>query len=122
MNAAEIPYIFYCEETPNPASLKFVANRLLVVSGASADYENISQTDGAPVANKLFQFPFVKRVFISSNYISITRHDFVEWEEIRDELRTFLTSWLNQGNPVIIEALLKKLMPEQVKEVVSEAL
>jgi Fe-S cluster biogenesis protein NfuA len=96
-----VPYIIYCEETPNPASLKFVANRQLLVSGASADYENAAETEDAPVAAKLFQFPFVRRVFIASNYIAISKQDFVEWEEIRDELRTFLTDYLNRGNPVV---------------------
>src|SRR4051812_4383046 len=101
MNVTEIPYIIYAEETPNPASLKFVANRLLLVSGASADYESASDAIDAPLALKLFQFPFVKRVFISSNYVSVLKHDFVEWEEIRDELRVFLTTYLNSGAAVI---------------------
>jgi Fe-S cluster biogenesis protein NfuA len=101
MDISEIPFMLYCEETPNPASLKFVANKLLLVTGASADYDSLANSEGAPVAQKLFQFPFVKRVFVSSNYVSITKHDFVEWEEIRDELRTFLTTYLNQGNAVI---------------------
>jgi Fe-S cluster biogenesis protein NfuA len=106
-----VPYIIYCEETPNPASLKFVANRQLLVSGASADYENAAETEGAPVAAKLFQFPFVRRVFIASNYIAISKQDFVEWEEIRDELRTFLTDYLNRGNP-IVEKLPSREVPK----------
>lgn len=101
MNLQDIPYIIYAEETPNPASLKFVANKLLLVSGASADYINVSEAKDAPIAQRLFQFPFVKRVFISSNYITVTKHDAVEWEEIRDELRVFITEYLNKGNAVI---------------------
>lgn len=101
MNIQDIPYIIYAEETPNPASLKFVANKLLLVSGASADYQNIGETNDAPIAKNLFQFPFVKRVFVSSNYVTVTKHDAVEWEEIRDELRVFITNYLNQGNAVI---------------------
>jgi len=101
MNLQDIPYIIYAEETPNPASVKFVANKLLLVSGASADYLSIAETAEAPIVRALFQFPFVKRVFVSSNYITITKHDMVEWEEIRDELRVFVTNYLNQGNAVI---------------------
>jgi Fe-S cluster biogenesis protein NfuA len=97
----DIPYIIYCEETPNPASLKFVANRMLLVSGATADYTNASEANDAPIVKQIFQFPFVKRVFVSSNYISITKHDFVEWEEIRDQLRVFITDYLNKGGAVI---------------------
>lgn len=67
MNLQDIPFIIYAEETPNPASVKFVANKLLLVSGASAEYTSAEETADAPLARQLFQFPFVKRIFISSN-------------------------------------------------------
>lgn len=101
MNVNEIPYIIYAEETPNPASLKFVANKLLLVSGASADYISAAETGEAPLAAQLFQFPFVKRVFIQTNYVTITKVDQLEWEEIRDELRTFITKYLNDGKVIV---------------------
>lgn len=101
MNIQEIPYIIYAEETPNPSSIKFVANKLLLVSGASAEYLSPSETAEAPIAQKLFQFPFVKRIFIQSNYITITKQDALEWEEIRDELRVFITDYLNKGNIIV---------------------
>lgn len=107
MDPNEIPYIIYAEETPNPTSLKFVANKLLLVSGASAEYITAAETKEAPLPAKLFQFPFVKRVFVQSNYVTITKVDAVEWEEIRDELRTFITQYLNAG-----QAIINKL-PEQ---------
>ncbi len=109
MNLDEIPYIIYAEETPNPSSVKFVANKLLLVSGASAEYQTISETNDAPIAKKLFQFPFVKRLYIASNFITVTKQDAVDWEEIRDELRVFLTDYLNKGN-----ALINKLPQQQV--------
>ena len=101
MDLNDIPYIIYGEETPNPASLKFVANKLLLVSGASAEYIQPSETKDAPLPAQLFQFPFVKRVFIQSNYVTITKAPELEWEEIRDELRTFITQYLNAGKAVI---------------------
>ena len=101
MNVQEIPYVIYLEGTPNPSSMKFIANKLLLVSGATAEYTSPEETTDAPIAKKLFQFPFVKRVFISSNYITITKADVVEWEEIRDELRIFIADYLNNGNLVI---------------------
>ena len=82
MNLTEIPYIIYAEETPNPSSIKFVANKLLLVSGASAEYQNITETTFAPIAKQLFQFPFVKSIFIASNFITITKHYtliFITW-------------------------------------------
>lgn len=107
MNLQDIPYIIYAEETPNPSSIKFVANKLLLVSGASAEYISAAETSDAPIAQKLFQFPFVKRVFIQSNYVTITKQDHLEWEEIRDELRVFITNYLNEGNVVVYK------LPEQ---------
>ena len=101
MDLNDIPYIIYGEETPNPASLKFVANKLLLVSGASAEYIQPSETKDAPLPAQLFQFPFVKRVFIQANYVTITKAPELEWEEIRDELRTFITQYLNAGKAVI---------------------
>lgn len=103
-----IPYIIYIEATPNPSSMKFVANKMLVTEkGASAEYKNISETETAPIAKKLFQFPFVKTVFISSNYITITKIDTVSWDDISLELRIFITEYLNNGN-LIITALPKQ--------------
>lgn len=101
MNLQDIPYIIYAEETPNPSSVKFVANKLLLVSGASAEYLSANEAADAPIAKQLFLFPFVKRVFIQSNYVTITKQDSLEWEEIRDELRVFITKYLNDGNAII---------------------
>jgi NFU1 iron-sulfur cluster scaffold homolog, mitochondrial len=120
MNPNEIPWTFYLEGTPNPASLKFVGNKLLLVSGASADYESSADAADAPIVRALFNFPFVKRVFVASNFISVTKHDSVEWEEIQDELRTFITDYLNKGG-ALINKLPQKEVPKDssFKETVS---
>lgn len=101
MNIQEIPYIVYAEETPNPSSVKFVANKLLLVSGASAEYASAAETKDAPLAQALFNFPFVNRVFIASNFVTISKQDHIDWLEIRDELRVFITEYLNKGNAII---------------------
>lgn len=107
-NTVEIPYTVFIEATPNPASMKFVANKLLIQEkGASAEYKSISETQTAPIAKQLFQFPFVKTVFISANYITVTKIDAVEWNDISLELRVFITDYLNKGN-LIITALPKQ--------------
>ncbi|MFN8115981.1 MAG: NifU family protein [Bacteroidia bacterium] len=103
-----IPYTIYIEATPNPASMKFVANKVLITErGASAEYKDVSETLTAPIAKQLFQFPFVKTVFISANFITITKIDSVEWDDITVELRVFLTEYLNAGN-LIVTALPKQ--------------
>jgi Fe-S cluster biogenesis protein NfuA len=97
-----IPYIIYIESTPNPASMKFVANKVLInEKGASAEYKNSSETMTAPIAKQLFQFPFVKTIFISANYITVTKTDAVEWDDITLELRSFITEYLNAGKLIV---------------------
>ena len=95
--------MIYAESTPNPASMKFVANKMLLEAGATAQYNNITETKQAPLAQKLFEFPFVKQVFISGNFISVTKHDFISWDDILFETRTFISEYLNKKNPVVIE-------------------
>ncbi len=103
-----IPYTIYIEATPNPSSMKFVVNKLLISEkGASAEYKSSAETLTAPIAKQLFQFPFVKTVFVSANFITITKTDAVEWDDITVELRVFLTEYLNAGN-LIITALPKQ--------------
>lgn len=103
MDAPEVPFMIYAESTPNPASMKFVANKMLLQVGATAQYNNITETKQAPLAQKLFEFPFVKQVFISGNFVSVTKHDFISWDDILFETRTFISEYLNKKNPVVIE-------------------
>ena len=63
----------------------------------------MAESKGSPLATRLFQFPFVKAVFINSNFITITKVDFVGWEDITLNLREFLKDYLSQGKPVVTE-------------------
>lgn len=108
----DVPYIIYAEETPNPSSMKFVANKLLLVSGATAEYKNMSETKDAPIAQKLFQFPFVKQVFLSANFITVTKKDNILWEDVVNELRIFITEYLNKGNEIITKLPEKEIHPD----------
>jgi len=102
--------IIYAESTPNPASMKFVANELLVQNGATAQYLSKEETKGSPLAAKLFEFPFVKAIFLTGNFVTVSKTDNVQWEDITQELRDFIRTYINEGNPVIIE-LPKTEMP-----------
>lgn len=97
------PIIIYAEGTPNPASMKFVANVMLVENGATAQYLNKSESDGSPLAAKLFEFPFVKGVFIAVNFVTISKNDTVEWHEVMSAIRDFLKNYLTAENPIITE-------------------
>ena len=95
--------IIYAESTPNPASMKFVANILIMNNGATAEYLNKTEAKKSPLATQLFSFPFVKAVFMNSNFITITKTDHVSWEDIILELREFLKTYISDGNEIITE-------------------
>ncbi|MBW1294636.1 NifU family protein [Aquimarina litoralis] len=89
----------YAESTPNPSVLKFVANKKLVTAGH--EFKTIDDTKEAPLVEKLFNFPFVKEVYIDENYISIHKYDIAEWQDITLELREFLRNYLEEGKEVL---------------------
>lgn len=97
------PVIIYAESTPNPASMKFVANRILIENGATAQYLSKADTKGSPLAAKLFELPFVKAVFMTANFITISKIDKLQWEDITQELREFLRSYIGEGHTIITE-------------------
>ena len=94
-----IPVTIYAESTPNPKVMKFVANRKLVLH--AAEFKNIDDATEAPLAQKLFHFPFVKEVFIDENYVSINKYDVASWDEITMELREFIRNFIQEGNSVL---------------------
>src|SRR5690606_26765594 len=111
MAETAIPVSVYVEMTPNPETMKFVANKYLVTNGEQAEYNTVEETkNSSPLAEQLFQFPFVKRVFLASNFVAITKTESINWDFVTMELREFVKSFVEQGNV----ALLK--MPEPVKQ------
>jgi len=85
----------YAESTPNPSVMKYVANKLIVP--ALFEFKNIDEAKDAPLAKELFLMPFVKEVFMDQNYISVTKYDVAEWEEINNELREKIRLFLMSG-------------------------
>lgn len=98
------PITVYGETTPNPAALKFVVNKMLTKS--AVEFKNIDQTATSPLVKELFKFPYVKEVFIDENYISVTKYDINDWQEITLELRTFIKQYIENGGIVLDESLI----------------
>lgn len=84
----KVPISIYAESTPNPSVMKFVANKRLTDS--NVEYKNIDQAEQASLALELFNFSYVKEIFVSENYISITKDDSKDWNNIVLELREFI--------------------------------
>lgn len=92
--------------TPNPAVMKFVANKMLI-NQDSVEFKNIEEAAPSPLAQKLFHLPFVKEVFISGNYIALSKFNIVEWEEVTQEVRQFLLDELQSGTVVLKEPVVQ---------------
>jgi Fe-S cluster biogenesis protein NfuA len=109
----------YFEQSPNPNSLKFVLNYLIVPEGRSYDFPDLESAGNAPLAKALFGFNDVRRVFLMNNFVTITKDTSVDWMEIREELRTFIREYLEAGKPVIHEEQVDQKTGE--KEAVEES-
>ena len=80
----------YTEMTPNPETMKFVANKLLY-PGKSIDFAEESLATPSPLAKELFGFPFVKGVFIASNFVTLTKTAETEdWQDVIPAIKQFL--------------------------------
>ena len=88
-------FTIYMESTPNPEVMKFVANKILTED--SIELLNNKNSDQVPLAMELFKFPFIKSIFISYNFISITKNNDIDWHEISTEVREFINNYLNKN-------------------------
>ena len=103
----------YGETTPNPGTLKFVVNKM--VTKTAIEFKNIDETKASPLAKELFTFPYVKELFIDENYISISKYDSYEWNDISVELRSFIKLYIENGGPILDETQLE-LQPKVEKQ------
>lgn len=112
--AKKVPATVYAESTPNPSVLKFVANKKLVAS--TFEFTSIDDTKQSPFAAELFHFPFVKSVFLDENYVSITKYDVAEWNDITIELREFIRNYIELNKEILAPHATQKLekTPEQI--------
>lgn len=105
------PVTVYGESTPNPAALKFVVSKMLTKN--AIEFKNIDQTGASPLAKELFKFPYVKEIFIDENYISVTKYEINEWQEITLELRSFIKQYIENGGTVLDENFIQAVTAEE---------
>ncbi|HZG24022.1 MAG TPA: NifU family protein [Chitinophagaceae bacterium] len=92
----------YTEMTPNPETMKFVANKLLY-PGKSIDFPDVESAKASPLANELFGFPFIRSIFIASNFVTLTKTYDTEWQDVIPAIRQFLKEYLEEGKEVVNE-------------------
>ncbi len=97
--------------------MKFVAN-IGLLKDVTVEYTSKAQAKGSPLAQKLFEFPFVSQIFIAANFVSVTKNNSVEWESITQELRSFIREFLANGGEAVTELPEKPV--EAAKPAISE--
>ncbi|WP_282122921.1 NifU family protein [Algibacter mikhailovii] len=96
----KVPVTVYAESTPNPSVMKFVSNKKIVTT--LFEFTSIDDAKLSPLAIELFHFPFVKSVFLDENYVSITKYDMAEWQDITIEIREFIKNYIEMGKEVVL--------------------
>jgi NFU1 iron-sulfur cluster scaffold homolog, mitochondrial len=112
--AKKQPITVYGETTPNPSALKFVVSKML--TRTAVEFKNIDQTASSPLAKELFKFPYVKEIFIDENYISVSKYDVNNWDEITLELRSFIKQFIENGGTVLEENFVQETLVEETKK------
>jgi NFU1 iron-sulfur cluster scaffold homolog, mitochondrial len=109
----------YTEMTPNPETMKFVANKLLY-PGKSIDFPDMESAKPSPLAIELFGFPFIKSVFIASNFVTLTKTTETDWQDVIPSVRQFLKDYLEEGKGVINEEELATIKQTSSNEVAAD--
>lgn len=118
-----VPVTVYAEMTPNPTTMKFVANKYLLITGDSVEFASKAEAKGfSPLAEALFDFPFVKNVFIAANFVTVTKTDNVPWDFITMELREFVRNFISNGGEVLIQMPQPKVVEEKTDDTPSNAI
>ncbi len=109
----------YTEMTPNPETMKFVANKLLY-PGKSIDFPDADSAKPSPLATELFGFPFIKSVFIASNFVTLTKTNETDWQDVIPSVRQFLKEYLEEGKVVVNEEELAAVKQTSSNEVTAD--
>lgn len=99
----------YTESVPNPEAMKFVVNTMLAPNDDFLrDYPEAATATDSPMAQELFKFDFVRRVFITKNFVTISKDEASDWAEKVPVVRNFLKNYLEEGSEVfsgLVEAI-----------------
>ena len=109
----------YTEMTPNPETMKFVANKLLY-PGKSIDFPDAESAKPSPLATELFGFPFIRAVFIASNFVTMTKTTETDWQDVIPSVRQFLKEYLEEGKPIVNDDEVAAIKQESSNDVLAD--
>ncbi|EAY27657.1 NifU family protein [Microscilla marina] len=94
----------YTESNPNPNSLKYVINYMLVPDGTTFDFPDAETAQQSPLATELFsKFSYVDRVFMMSNFVTVTKKEEADWHDVAGEVKEFLQGYLEEQKPLLTQ-------------------
>ena len=94
-----VPTNVYTEMTPNPETMKFVTDKIIVLDNY-IEFKDIESAKVSPLAMELFSFPFVKGVFFMNNFVTVTKDSNTEWMDINTSLKDFIKQYFDEGKPI----------------------
>jgi Fe-S cluster biogenesis protein NfuA len=110
------PFVVYAEETPNPSVMKFVTDKMLLPPLVQLEYTQMPVKGEFPLGEHLLKFPFIEKIYINTNFISIHKKDAVEWTDIYMEVRNFISEFLNKNGFILNLASLNENTVNQNSE------
>ncbi len=113
IDAQKVPVTIYAESTPNPSVMKFVSNRTIVPT--AFEFKNIDEAKDSALAIKLFHLPFVREVFFDENYVSVTKYDVANWNEVTHDIRELIRNFMATGLEVVSSDSITKKKAEAPK-------
>ncbi|WP_236975222.1 NifU family protein [Membranihabitans maritimus] len=96
------PVLLYTERTPNPESLKFVTNKMLFRGTADFQEQELAE-EYSPLAKALFEFPYVKGVYVSNNFVTVSKELNYEWEDIMLKIKSFIKDYVEKDGVIVTE-------------------
>ena len=90
------------EDTPNPETLKFIPGNIILKTG-TADYPSKGVASDSPLATRLFEIDGVSRVFLATDFISVTKDPEIDWNNLKPSILTGIMEHYSSGLPAINE-------------------
>lgn len=113
--ATQSPIMLYTEQTPNPESLKFVTNKILYKGTADFREESLAK-EWSPLASNLFDFPYVKGVYICNNFVTITKEFNYSWEDIMLSLKEYIKNYVSESKEIIKDGFDEAMRAKEEKD------